>query len=187
VESTQSVRCVHCKSTDAYEYYDEQDGVVIECPECGNREFSGQSFVEYPRAVECSQCGNTEASEFDDEDGFGIMIYCFNCGRAESTGPIWDDALNACGWKHEVKFGAGCLQYRQKDKTAITWRPLHATQEADECERDTREKLRNGEYIENDTYLTRWDIKTRQAVTVLGQFKSRWSLESMYVDPSVIM
>jgi DNA-directed RNA polymerase subunit RPC12/RpoP len=107
-ESPQCVRCIHCKSTRATEFYDEQDGAVIECPDCGHREFSGQSSVEYPRVVDCSQCGNPQASEFDD-DGFGIMTLCLNCGREESKGPIYDDKENTCGWKHEVKFGAGCL------------------------------------------------------------------------------
>jgi hypothetical protein len=186
VESTQPVRCVHCKSTEASEYYDEQDGVVIECPDCGYRKCSGQRFVEYPRVVECSQCGNTQASEFDDE-GLGITILCLNCGREESKGPICDDAGNACGWKHELKFGAGCLQYRQRGEATVTWRPLHTAQEAEQCEKVTREKLRNGEYVEKDTYLTRWDLKARRAVTVVGQFRSGLSLESMYVDPSMMM
>lgn len=165
-ESQQSVRCIYCKSIRATEFYDEQDGVVIECPDCGCHEFSGQSFIEYPRVVECSQCGNTQASEFED-DGFGIVIMCLNCGRYESKGPICDDSGNTCGWKHEVKFGAGCLQYRQKGEATVTWLSLHTTQEAADCEKVTRERLRNGEYVAKDTYLTRWDLKTRQTVTVL--------------------
>jgi DNA-directed RNA polymerase subunit RPC12/RpoP len=165
-DSPQSVVCFHCKSTRATEFYDEQAGVVIECPDCGHRKFSGESFVEYPRVVECPQCGNTQASESDD-DGFGIMILCLECGREENKGPVCDDKGNVCGWIHEVKFGAGCLQYRQKSDAAVTWCPLHTTEEAAECEKVTRERLRNGEYVPKDTCLTRWDLNTRQTVTVL--------------------
>jgi len=150
-ESTKSVVCIHCKSTWATEFNDEQDGVVIECSDCGHRKLSGQSFVEYPRAVECSQCGNTQANEYDDDDGFGIVIMCLSCGRYESKGTICDENGNTCGWKHEVKFGAGCLQYRREREAAVTWRPLHTAQEAAECEKMIRERLRNGEYVEKDT------------------------------------
>jgi hypothetical protein len=166
VESPQSVRCLHCESTQATEFYDEHEGVVIECPDCGHREFSGQISVEYPRPVECSQCGNPQASQFED-DGFGFTTLCLNCGREERKGPIRDDEDNICGWKHEVKFGAGCLQYRQNSRAAVTWHPLHTAQDAAECEKVTRERLRNGEYVAKDTCLTRWDSKTRQTVTVL--------------------
>jgi hypothetical protein len=170
VGSTQSVRCVHCNSAEASEYYDEQDGVVIECPDCGHRKFSGLRFVQYPGAVECSQCGNTQACESDDY-GIGITILCLNCGREEIKSPIYDDELNACGWQHEVKFGAGCLQYRREGDATVGWQHLHTTQEVEQCEKVTREKLRNGEYVEKDTYLTRWDPKTRRTETVLGQFR----------------
>jgi hypothetical protein len=127
-----------------------------------------------------SQCGNTQACESDDY-GIGITIPCLNCG------PIYDDELHACGWQHEVKFGAGCLQYRREGDATVGWQHLHTTQEVEQCEKVTREKLRNGEYVEKDTYLTRWDPKTRRTETVLGQFETKLSLESMYVDPSVIM
>jgi DNA-directed RNA polymerase subunit RPC12/RpoP len=183
-ECPQSARCIHCKSTQATEFYNEQVGVVIECPDCGSYEISEQRSVEYPRVVECSQCGNTQASEFDDD---GIIILCLKCGREESKSPIRDTKGNVCGWKHEVKFGAGCLQFRQKDRDTVLSIPLHTTEEAAEREEVTRERLRNGEYVESDTYLTRWDLETRQTVTVLGHFKPDSSLESMYVDSSVIM
>jgi hypothetical protein len=185
-EFPQYIRCILCTSSQAIEFYDEQDGVVIECPGCGHRESTGQNFFEYPKAVKCSQCGNTQASEFDSEL-YAIIILCLKCGRQETNGPIWDAAGNASGWKHEVKFGAGCLQCRQKDTDTISWTPLHTAEEAAECEKVTRERLRNGEYVESDTYLTRWDLETRQTVTVLGHFKPDSSLESMYVDSSVIM
>jgi hypothetical protein len=108
------------------------------------------------------------------EYGLGIVILYLNRGREESKGPICDDTGNAFGWKHEIKFGAGCLQYRQKGETAVTWHPLHTTQEATECEEVTREGC-GMENVERDTYLIRWDLKTRQTVTVLGQFKAKLS------------
>lgn len=175
-EYPQSVQCIHCKSTEATEFYDEQDGVVIECPDCGHYEISGQRSVEYPRVVECSQCGNSQAGEFDVD---GSFISCLKCGREERKSPICDTEGNVCGWKHAVRFGAGCLHFKKKGEGTESWTPLHTTEEAIECEKVTRERLRNGEYVEEETYLTRWDSKTRQAITILGHFTLESWLEGM--------
>jgi hypothetical protein len=52
---------------------------------------------------------------------------------------------------------------------------IHEADQVDEAEKETREKLRAGEYIPEETYLTRWNVRKRQVEVILGELKKRTS------------
>ncbi len=162
-----ATKCLHCKNVDAIEFYDLTDGIVIVCSQCGHRDYSGQDFPEYPRAVQCSQCGNPEAMENFEYSMASIWVMCNRCGRSEETGPADDDG-DYSGWKREVKFGAGFLQYRLAEEASIYLKALHTAQQVADAEKLVRKELGSGKYAVDDTYLTRWNPATRQVETILG-------------------
>jgi Zn ribbon nucleic-acid-binding protein len=165
-----ATQCPKCGHSDAIDFYDSADGVVFACPRCGHNQITGQTFPIFPKKIKCPQCEGLDADEIYDESEDGVLVLCSLCGRTDYIGNVIDDkTTDRCGWKHEVKYGAGCLHYRLAGQTlGSTIQPLHTLKEVDDAERQLREKLKTGEYESGGTYLTRWNQDTRQAELVVG-------------------
>jgi hypothetical protein len=162
-----AVGCRRCGNPDASEYYDSTDAIVVECRICNPHDRAEAPVLETPRPIQCTQCGSLRAVEFFEEVTRAVEILCCHCGHTEYTGPIWDDKLMGVGWKREVRFGAGYMEYRPTGGS-VTMRALHTSEEVVAAEELLRDKLLSGEYEEYGTWLTRWNQETKQVETVLG-------------------
>ena len=172
-ENPKDTKCPNCGNADAMESYDDTDGVVILCCGCGHFESSGLILAIYPRTTKCTQCGNPQACEFNDEYSYEVEILCSCCDHTECTETVLsDEEYEPCGWKHEVKYGAGFLQYRPKGESLPVGQTLHTAKQVDDAERLVRKKLASGDYDPDGTYLMRWNQNTRQVETVIGSQNS---------------
>lgn len=175
LKDPKDTKCPKCGNVDAMESFDDKDGVIILCCGCGHFESSGMILEIYPRATKCAQCGNPQACEFYDEycTVEAVEILCRRCGHTEYTGTVVNDKeAEPCGWKHEVNYGAGFLQFRPKGQRRSIGKPLHTAKQVDDAERLVREKLAKGDYGAHGTYLTRWNRTSRQVEIVIGAPRS---------------
>jgi transcription elongation factor Elf1 len=165
-----ATKCPRCGNAEAVDSYDKTDGVVLECSCCGHRECSGWLLIE-DKYTKCPQCGNAEAHEIYDENESGRVFWCERCGRHEFTGPVFFENTDYCGWKNEIEYGAGFMEYRKGDKTYARF--LHTAEQVACAEEELREKLLSGEYEANGMFLTRWNPEMKQVELVLGDIPTQ--------------
>jgi hypothetical protein len=160
---SESSACCFCSDTGQIAFF--QDKSVEECPHCARRTFETNAV--------CSQCGSVEATEIRNACDDGAFIICLDCGLQESRRSNIDYLYSFCGWTHELRFGAGSLMFRRTGEATVFWQLMHGGSELDMIEGIAREKLQMGEYVKEETRLSRWNSKTKQLEIVLGDCRTK--------------
>jgi hypothetical protein len=117
--------------------------------------------------VTCPQCRNAEADfEFCD---YRETTMCSRCGYWERWVPQYGGD-KCCGWKHEIRHGAGTLWYRSTGGIAFTSHCLNTKGQVRQAERWLREQQGIGKVEAGTAYLTRWNDETEKIELVVGAF-----------------
>jgi hypothetical protein len=119
--------------------------------------------------IECPQCGYKEADhEYYCRTGGENVTTCRRCGYHETWTAKRDQEGNPCGWKHDIDEGFGALCYGPTGGGGFACGCLHSAKELADAEQWLRERLAQGDFEPQSSYLTRWNSETKQVELVIG-------------------
>jgi tRNA G26 N,N-dimethylase Trm1 len=125
--------------------------------------------------VQCPQCGNREADFVF--SNYREVTLCNHCGYRETWDPQYDDG-KCCGWKHEIRNGAGALWYRPIGSRAFTCASLQTNVQVRRAKRWLRQQLINGTVESKTAYLARWNSAIGRVDLILGSFNAPQQIPS---------